>query len=531
MPETLQELVTTDSVFHSVSKTVRNSARVRMTHASLQPRSFISPTQSINGSANFNFAAIPLLQPKLAAEASGKQEQSISRNKDLLGRQVIQRELMSKKEFEQATGGKKRKLTSELKKFQKMLKPYKNQPDVGKAVYLERLIAEANTYVIKEETLGENSDFQGMAGIRSLKYSAEQELERIQKLDVQQKRGLQQHDPQASESYKSIDGQQYRITGRKPNRKIEVVQCFRNAEGKAHYSAIGEVVDFHNTMPVVNRYDEPEDLGAWYPKLTHLNGMSVKPTSGINGAASLQAEVSQNIENVMQNNGVVLDQNAVDVLYTYSANLGAARDVLGCIKGKVRVNDEVTDSQKNIMMDAVLSKHRVIVSAHSRGTIKTDNAVELAYKELCAKYKRRVEIERHREIEDSCIEKYNSLSKKEKARMTENDAILQFAPKVIRALAHSDVLRDMDRYIKLIYAGNAVSLPSSKLKVKMFVTKSDHISFLFGTYSNKGAKMRKSQKNSVSGGAGAHSFGNYTKQVGKEAAIDRLPPFLRDSIH
>jgi hypothetical protein len=509
-------------------KTTESVSNVGMTHVSLQPRSFTNPTQSINGSANFNFADTQFLQPKLAEGANSDQYQSISKNKDLLGRQVIQRELMSKKGFEQATGSKNRKLTSELKKFQKMLKPYKNQPDVGKAVYLERLIAEADAYVTKEEEAGENRDLQGLAGIRSLKYSAEQELGLIQKLNVPQKRGLQERDPQASEEYQSIDGQQYRITGRKPNRKIEAVQCFRDPKGKAHYYAIGEVVDFHNAMPVVNHYNEPEDLGDWYPRLTHLNGMNVKPTSGMNGAASLQTEVSQNIENVMQENGVVLDQDAVDVLYTYSASLGAARDVLGCIKGKVRVNDKVTDSQKNIMMDAVLSKHRVIVSAHSRGTIKTDNAVELAYKELCEKYKKRFETKRRKEVEDSCIEKYNSLPEKEQARMTENDAIIRFSPKVTKALVHSEVLRDMDSYIKLIYAGNAVSLPSSKLKVTMFVTKFDHISFLFGTYSNKGAKMRKSQKNSVSGGAGAHSFGNYTKQVGKEAATDRLPPSLRD---
>ena len=135
------------------------------------------------------------------------------------------------------------------------------------------------------------------------------------------------------------------------------------------------------------------------------------------------------------------------------------------------------------MTSAVDSKRRVTVSAHSRGTIKTDNAVRLTYKRLLAK------------------------------------RIKQGAKK---KTAETEVKASMDRYIQLIYAGNAVSYPSSVLKIKMFSGGGDLVSLGVGTWSVSGAKWASGNQNSsMTRTSGGHGFDvNYAAAVGLEAAHD-----------
>ena len=140
----------------------------------------------------------------------------------------------------------------------------------------------------------------------------------------------------------------------------------------------------------------------------------------------------------------------VDVLYTYSASRGFAVDVLSCVGAKAGKGGNVTELQVGLMTSAVETKRRITMSAHSRGTIKTDNAVRLTFKRLVAKKVKK--------------------GRKQKA-------------------AESDVKTAMDRYIQLIYAGNAVSYPSSVLKIKMFTAGGDLVSMGVGTYTESGAQV------------------------------------------
>src|SRR5205085_10922196 len=123
--------------------------------------------------------------------------------------------------------------------------------------------------------------------------------------------------------------------------------------------ATGRVVDFQGAMPVVERYNVPKSLGNWYPQVTHLNGMAVKPQSGLESALALQESVNKTLDDKMQADGVALNQDAVDVLYTYSAQQAKGGlsalglDIVNCIAGKVGIEDTVTERQEDIMFDAI----------------------------------------------------------------------------------------------------------------------------------------------------------------------------------
>ena len=267
-------------------------------------------------------------------------------------------------------------------------------------------------------------------------------------------------------SYAELDGQQFRLAS-----SGGMIETVTRTQGGG-YEATGRVVGFEGMMPMIMTYRVPEDLGPWRPEITHLNGMDVAPREGIMSAVALQKAV----------NGEVTG-DPVDVLYTYSASRGFAVDVLSCVGAKAGKGGNVTELQVGLMTSAVESKRRITMSAHSRGTIKTDNAVRLTFKRLVAKKVKR--------------------GRKQKA-------------------AESDVKAAMDRYIQLIYAGNAVSYPSSVLKIKMFTAGGDLVSMGVGTYTESGARWASGNASSnMVRTAGGHGFDvNYARVVGVEAAHD-----------
>lgn len=70
---------------------------------------------------------------------------------------------------------------------------------------------------------------------------------------------------------------------------------------------------------MVAPYPDPVPLGDWYPKVTHINGMAVAPKSGLLSAAALQETVNTALGG---KEDVAFGQDAVDMLYTYSAQRG-----------------------------------------------------------------------------------------------------------------------------------------------------------------------------------------------------------------
>lgn len=329
--------------------------------------------------------------------------------------------------------------------------------------------------------------------------------------------------PGKNATYDDFDGKQYRIYGRKPNRIIEEVKK-RTIDDKPVYFAMGQVVDFQGNMPVVRYYPQPISLGDWFPQVTHLNGMNTKPQSGLESALALQESVNINLDQNMKEEGVALRQDAIEVLYTYSAQRGDgmsgfAADVFDCIKGKVGVNDTVTTSQTDLMVTAVNTKKRITISAHSRGTIKTDNAVRDAYAQLIEQYmpagrKDPEVIKDAAEYARNLVESGMGFDQETAYSLGLEAAARQYADKLAR--------KNMDAFIQLVYAGNAVSYPSSALPVEMFVGSSDLISMGVGTYTELGAKLASgNSKTKLHKQSGGHGFSdNYASPVGATIAKD-----------
>jgi hypothetical protein len=305
--------------------------------------------------------------------------------------------------------------------------------------------------------------------------------------------------------FSDFDSKQFRVSGRAPNRVVEEVKRTVGEDGKVTYYATGLVTGFNGKAPAIAPYPEPISLGDWYPAVTHINGMAVAPKSGIQSAMALQ----ESVNSAMGGTGdvdVAMGQDAIDVLYTYSAQRGGmVSDVWDCIKGKVGVEDPATEKQIEIMLDAVRRKKRVTVSAHSRGTIKTDNAVMEAHKILSAERLPQVRTD----MADSVREYWEA-----------NDPGMGFTPEMLaeisfKGIADKQAKEEMNLYIHLIYAGNAVQYPSSIVPPTLYAGGLDFVSMFVGSYTKllTGAKSPGAFK--------GHGFvGNYVPHVGKEISDD-----------
>jgi hypothetical protein len=318
-------------------------------------------------------------------------------------------------------------------------------------------------------------------------------------------------------NFSDFDSKQFRVSGRAPNRRIEEVKRTTTADGKVVYYATGLVTNFNGKAPMIAPYRDPIPLGDWYPKVTHINGMAVAPKSGLLSAAALQEAVNKQLDG---QDDVALGQDAVDVLYTYSSQRGnVVVDVWDCLKGKIQIRDEATQKQEDIMLDAVHRKQRVTVSAHSRGTIKTDNAVRNAHEVLTAELlpetrsKGRDNVIAFWEVNDPQI----GLS-------IDDLAELSFS-----GLAAEEAKKQLNTYVHLIYAGNAVQHPSAFIDVSFYVGGFDPISMFVGTYTETGRKLdavigtggsKKSQLSSVGKTKGHGFVGNYIPSVSQEIAKD-----------
>ncbi|WP_231662425.1 DUF4157 domain-containing protein [Pseudanabaena sp. 'Roaring Creek'] len=322
-----------------------------------------------------------------------------------------------------------------------------------------------------------------------------------------------------SGDFSDFDSKQFRVSGRAPNRRIEEVKRKKMRNGKVVYYAMGLVTGFNGKAAMIAPYPEPISLGDWYPQVTHINGMAVAPKSGILSAAALQESVNKALDG---QNDAALGQDAVDVLYTYSAQRGGTvGDLIDCIKGKVEVRDKATEKQEEIMLDAVHRQKRVTVSAHSRGTIKTDNAVRAVHKILAQEFIPIVQqsADNVRRVQAYCQYAY------------EEAGILPdaMAAQCYKVLAAEKAKEDMNSYVQLIYAGNAVQHPSRFIDISIYVGGMDPVSMFVGTYSEIGRKVdafigtggsENSKLHSVGKGKGHGFVGNYIPDVSQEIASD-----------
>ncbi|PSB59540.1 hypothetical protein DSM107010_35140 [Chroococcidiopsis cubana SAG 39.79] len=291
-------------------------------------------------------------------------------------------------------------------------------------------------------------------------------------------------------SLQDLDATQYRVT----KDKIQLVKIKEYRDGKPHYVATHKV-NIKNDIPELE--SEFEDLEGWYPRVTHINGMNVQPAEAVKSGRNLHKEIAKELG------------NHLDILYTYSSTKGFIGDVQECTEGKFGISDLATERQVQIMLDAVHNCRRVTVSAHSRGTIKTDNAVREVHSQLSNEY-----LESLKKIENTS----------EKQNIDTNELNAEH-----KKLSDKKASEDMNKYIQLIYAGNAVLFPSEVLKGDSYVVSTDNslnianadlVSYLTGKHylSTSSMNLHKLEPNSKGNN---HTFDQYYAEVvAKEIARD-----------
>lgn len=268
----------------------------------------------------------------------------------------------------------------------------------------------------------------------------------------------------------------------------------REEDGQVVYYRTGSVTTGNGEKPTVVDYGEAIPMPeGWMPTVTHINGMMVKPNEGLGSALRLQQE--------LENAGgeALLGADVPAVLYTYSAHRGFVTDLAECIWGKLYQDDDATDRQTQIMLDAVAGQHRTTVSAHSRGTIKTDNAVRTAHAQISAGFLDAA-------LADPVVQQNAADAARAAARGGGPGLSASMLEPMYRRLCareHADGLAtaELDKYVQLIYAGNAVQFPSNSVNLKLVVAGSDPVTIGVGKYFAF-AKGNKTEMTDVEGGHG-----------------------------
>lgn len=318
-------------------------------------------------------------------------------------------------------------------------------------------------------------------------------------------RGVKDHTV-GHDRFEDVDATMYRVTMDGGERKVEQIARQVDDEGNVSFVALGRVTGFEGQRPVVEPYDPPRNLGNWAPRVTHVNGMMVTPEGGIGGAESLHESIAAS-----------LDDSAMppDVLYTYSATGGFFPDLIDSAKGKLGMDDEVIHSQETLILDAVHSGRRISVSAHSRGTIKTDVAVRNAHTVLRAELEDSLTSspEADQAAEEAMImaQKMAEAGRESISPILAGEIARQAAAKKLAGQRAWDAIEE---HVQLIYAGNAVKLPAPP--AELVVGRTDFVSMTVGTYFKLGRDIKRFEK--ISGGHGFDE--NYAATVGEWIAAD-----------
>lgn len=292
--------------------------------------------------------------------------------------------------------------------------------------------------------------------------------------------------------------------------KVEAINR-REEDGEVVYYKTGLVTIGEGDRPKIEEYDEPIAMpDGWLPTVTHINGMMVKPNSGIGSAIRLQQELEK------AGGEALLTTEVPSVLYTYSAHRGFVTDLVECVSGKLYLDDDATDRQTQIMLDAVKNQHRTTVSAHSRGTIKTDNAVRNAHAQLSSEY---LPIAMGDPAVVKLAKDAARVAAQANAGMGLTASMLE--PVYIRLFAREQADKhatdQMDQFVQLIYAGNAVQFPSASVNLNLVVAGSDPVTIGVGKYFGFAAG-KKTKMTDVAGGHGFNA--NYAATVAQLIIAD-----------
>jgi hypothetical protein len=366
---------------------------------------------------------------------------------------------------------------AQLKRMAALIDTYHNRPEAQ--LQLSTLNELANVIT---SWLANHGGSKRAPGVRRLQTEVNLYIRNMAKAGIQPAGGTVTA-PIDDGNYSEFDGRQFLISGRAPDRVVYEVLRGTARDGSHRYIKTGRVVGFHGNKPIIQDLPQPVPLPPnWYPQVAHLNGMDVPPMTGITSAMELAEGINKTIDDKIAAGGesAALGQDFVEVLYTYSARRGPLLDVYECIVGKFATpkanlgytDDLPTEQQVEIMMNAVIHDKPVVMSAHSRGTIKTDNAVRIVYKKL------------------------------------------RSAP---YGLAHVDAINLMESRIRLVYAGNAVWKIAPMIPTTLYVGTAEPVSHPFGTSAY--VKNPKSELHHLEG-KGHPFITNYIPSVAPDIAED-----------
>ncbi len=306
--------------------------------------------------------------------------------------------------------------------------------------------------------------------------------------------------------FNDLNATQYLVS---PGGKVEAINRRVEEDGTVVYYRTGSVTVGDGDRPTIVDYDQPIAMpDGWLPTVTHINGMMVRPNSGIGSAIRLQQALEE------APGAALLTTEVPSVLYTYSAHRGFVTDLAECVWGKLYQDDDATDRQTQIMIDAVKNQHRTTVSAHSRGTIKTDNAVRNAHAQISSDF-----------LETALADPAVATLARDAALMAQNDEMglsaAMLEPVYLRLFARERADRmatdELDKFVQLIYAGNAVQFPSASMNLNLVVAGSDPVTIGVGKYFGF-AKGSKTKMTDVAGGHGFNA--NYAGTVGELIIAD-----------
>lgn len=269
----------------------------------------------------------------------------------------------------------------------------------------------------------------------------------------------------------------------------------RDEDGAVVYYKTGSVDRGDGERPTITPYDQAFAMPTgWLPSVTHINGMMVKPNEGLGSALRLQAELE-----AAGGNGALLGADVPSVLYTYSAHRGFVTDLAECVWGKLYQDDDATDRQTQIMLDAVANQQRTTVSAHSRGTIKTDNAVRTAHAQISGEHLPAALADPA--VHQLAVDAAKVESASSGMGLSASMLVPVYEKLFARQKADQMATADMDQYVQLIYAGNAVQFPSGSVNLQLVVAGFDPVAFGVGKY-YKFATGNKTEMTEVEGGHG-----------------------------
>jgi hypothetical protein len=253
--------------------------------------------------------------------------------------------------------------------------------------------------------------------------------------------------------YAEFQDRQVRVcTDSSGNQTFEEVARIDSGPDEGKYAVLGTV-----TPPVTNKesvpatttwetkWATPEYAVVPAPNVSHVNGINNTPAEGLVGAAALQRQLQTRCKDRSPAGGGCSGCNCV--LFTYSEKLTATSDILQCIAAKAGWDGKVTKTEEQMMRDAIAQHRHLTMSAHSRGSILTENAWRRVRDEQIAKH-----------LADPAVQAAGRAAYDDALASGSDDmGARASADETMHGLARQRAAADMNDNVTVVSAGNAVA--------------------------------------------------------------------------